>query len=52
MKASLGTSEVSFDEGVEKSYERYNDLKEAKIVTEGKQQHDYAEKLREAFNLL
>lgn len=52
VKATLGTSQVSFDEGVQKSYSRYNDLKAAKIVTEGQQQHDYAEKLREAFNLL
>jgi hypothetical protein len=52
VKASLGTTEVGFDEGLEKSYSRYKDLKDAKVVTEGKQLHDYAEKLREAFNLL
>jgi len=52
VKAALGAIEVSYDEGVQKAYSRYNDLKAAKIVSEGQPQHDYADKLREAFNLL
>ncbi len=52
VKASLGTPKVTFDEGVEKAYSRYSDMKAADIVSEGPQQHDYATKLREAFNLL
>lgn len=52
VKASLGTSELGFEEGIATAYSRYSDLKEANIVSEGLQQHDYADKLREAFNLL
>ena len=52
VRASLGTSEVRFDDGVINAYNRYQNLKEEEVVSEGPQLHDYAQKLRDAFRSL
>ncbi len=51
VKASLGVSEIAFDQGIEAAYSRYQDLKSSRVISEGQHQSDYADKLREAFNL-
>lgn len=51
VKASLGTQQLSFDEGVSLAYSKYRGLTGEGIISEGELQNDYADKLREAFNL-
>lgn len=51
VKAPLATTATSMRKLSEKAFSKYKELKDEAVISEGEQNEDYAEKLREVFNL-